>query len=318
MHIETGCECARSSLNRSAASSIRSPPRGISPLGGKHRRFPHHRCGSARARERHSVSQIGVSVADEKAHVEAEGEEAGSQQVTQSRQVGNGEVVGVHPSAPHPVDHPVRQVQQDHHLQGNQQRSVNKGPPSLYLLRFPYPTHVFRFFFSLKKDQSGPIAHFWAAVVLDWDLSRTMLTVEWLTKTWGVLLGCVMKNETNTRPRFDLRYTIHFDWSSSQWRNAFTEEQSDFQIGRHSQKKQSYHQSKLLAWVKIGILTSRFQPNKNRTYWNQNVWFEFRFNAFFFFMTFIWIPNVVWKPWLFDFDMSQKLKLKLQLLRMSS
>lgn len=64
----------------------------------------------------HSVAHISVSVTDEPAHVEAEGEEAGSQQVTQSSQVRDGEVVWVHTSAPHPVDHPVCQVEEDHHL----------------------------------------------------------------------------------------------------------------------------------------------------------------------------------------------------------
>lgn len=65
----------------------------------------------------HSVACISVSVSNEKAHVEAECEEAGPQQVTQGRQVGDGEVVGVHASAPHPVDHPVCQVEKDYHLE---------------------------------------------------------------------------------------------------------------------------------------------------------------------------------------------------------
>lgn len=65
----------------------------------------------------HSVAQITVSVPDEPAHVEAEGQEAGPQQVAQGRQVRDGEVVGVHASTPHPVNHPVGQVEEDHHLQ---------------------------------------------------------------------------------------------------------------------------------------------------------------------------------------------------------
>lgn len=63
-----------------------------------------------------SVSWDGVSVSDKPAHVEAEGEEAGPQQVAQSGQVGDGEVVRVHAAAPHPVDHPVRHIEEDHHL----------------------------------------------------------------------------------------------------------------------------------------------------------------------------------------------------------
>lgn len=69
----------------------------------------------------HSVARISVSVSDEPAHVEAEGKEAGPQQVTQSRQVRDGEVVGVHASAPHPVDHPVCQVEENYHLEEDEE-----------------------------------------------------------------------------------------------------------------------------------------------------------------------------------------------------
>lgn len=77
----------------------------------------------------HSVPQTRVSVPNEQAHVEAEGEEASSQQVPQSSQVGDREVVGVHPSAPHPVDHPVGQVEEDNHLvdRGRCFYSIHKG-----------------------------------------------------------------------------------------------------------------------------------------------------------------------------------------------
>lgn len=64
----------------------------------------------------HSVAWVRVPVADEPAHVEAEGKEASPQQVAQSSQVRDGEVVRVHASTPHPVDHPVCQVEKDHHL----------------------------------------------------------------------------------------------------------------------------------------------------------------------------------------------------------
>lgn len=65
----------------------------------------------------HSVAHITVSVSNEPTHVEAEGEEAGPQQVTQGSKVGDGEVVWVHSSTPHPVNHPVCQVEEDHHLE---------------------------------------------------------------------------------------------------------------------------------------------------------------------------------------------------------
>lgn len=62
------------------------------------------------------VSWYSVSISNKPAHVEAEGEEAGPQQVAQSSQVRDGEVVGVHASAPHPVNHPVCHVEKDDHL----------------------------------------------------------------------------------------------------------------------------------------------------------------------------------------------------------
>lgn len=64
----------------------------------------------------HSVAHVRVSVPDEKAHVKTKGQEAGPQQVPQCCQVRDGEVIRVHTSTPHPVYHPVSQVQQDDHL----------------------------------------------------------------------------------------------------------------------------------------------------------------------------------------------------------
>ena len=71
----------------------------------------------------HLVAHVIFSVPDEPAYVEAEGEEAGSQQVTQGSQVGDGEVVGVHASTPHPVDHPVCQVEEDNHLEQDKEEA---------------------------------------------------------------------------------------------------------------------------------------------------------------------------------------------------
>lgn len=95
----------------------------------------------------HSVARVGVSVSDEPAHVEAEGEEAGPQQVTQSSQVGDGEVVRVHASAPHPVDHPVRQVEKDYHLRTRQRQT--------FFFSFFFKNRNHRCFGVLKKQQRG-------------------------------------------------------------------------------------------------------------------------------------------------------------------
>lgn len=65
----------------------------------------------------HSVAHVSVSVPDEPAQVEAQGQEASPQQVTQGGQVRDGKVVRVHAPTPHPVDHPVCQVEEDHDLQ---------------------------------------------------------------------------------------------------------------------------------------------------------------------------------------------------------
>lgn len=81
----------------------------------------------------HSVAHVRVSVPNEPAHVEAEGEEAGPQQVTQSSQVRDWEVVGVHASAPHPVHHPVCQVEKDYHLEEDE-AEANLVVPCMSLL----------------------------------------------------------------------------------------------------------------------------------------------------------------------------------------
>lgn len=47
---------------------------------------------------------------------ETEGQEAGAQQVPQSRQVGDGEVVGVQTSSPHQTDNEIGNIEQDGHL----------------------------------------------------------------------------------------------------------------------------------------------------------------------------------------------------------
>lgn len=62
------------------------------------------------------IPNIGVPVTDEPEDVEAEGQEPCSNQVPQSCQVWDGEVVGIQIPAPHPVHHPVSDVEQDEDL----------------------------------------------------------------------------------------------------------------------------------------------------------------------------------------------------------
>lgn len=62
------------------------------------------------------VPNICVSVPNEPEDMEAECQESGAKQVPQSSQVRDGEVVGVQAPAPHPVHHPVCDVQQNQHL----------------------------------------------------------------------------------------------------------------------------------------------------------------------------------------------------------
>lgn len=64
-----------------------------------------------------SVAHVAVLVPYDPQEVEAEGQQRGAQQVPQSRQVGDGEAVGVFAAAPHGVHHPVRYAQQQQHLQ---------------------------------------------------------------------------------------------------------------------------------------------------------------------------------------------------------
>lgn len=52
---------------------------------------------------------------------EAQGEEAGAQQVAQRRQVGDGEVVRVQAPPPHQADDEVGDVEEDGHLEGKGQ-----------------------------------------------------------------------------------------------------------------------------------------------------------------------------------------------------
>lgn len=69
------------------------------------------------------VPDVRVSVPNEPEDMEAECKEPSAKQVPQSCQVRDGEVVGVQAPAPHPVHHPVSDVQENQHL-GRQKDSV--------------------------------------------------------------------------------------------------------------------------------------------------------------------------------------------------
>ena len=72
------------------------------------------------------VPDICVSVPNEPEDVEAECQEPGAEKVPQGCQVRDGEVVWVQAAAPHPVHHPVCDVEQDQHLQD---RRASLQPP---------------------------------------------------------------------------------------------------------------------------------------------------------------------------------------------
>lgn len=62
------------------------------------------------------VAYVAVLVPDHPQEVEAQGQEGGAQQVSQRRQVRDGETVRVLPRLPHGMDHPVCYTQQEEHL----------------------------------------------------------------------------------------------------------------------------------------------------------------------------------------------------------
>lgn len=75
------------------------------------------------------VSHIGVPVTDEPEDVKAEGEETCSNQVPQCCQVWDGEVVRIKVPAPHPVHHPVSNVQENENLGGRKKRATSATKP---------------------------------------------------------------------------------------------------------------------------------------------------------------------------------------------
>lgn len=67
-----------------------------------------------------SVPYVAVPVPDHPQEVETEGQQGRAQQVPQSRQVGDGEAVGVFAAPPHGVDHPVGYAQEQQDLRRTQ------------------------------------------------------------------------------------------------------------------------------------------------------------------------------------------------------
>lgn len=77
-----------------------------------------------------SVTHVTVLVPDDPQEVEAKGQQRGSQQVPQRRQVRDGEAVGVFAAPPHGVDHPVSNAQQQQHLEeGEETKDWGWGSP---------------------------------------------------------------------------------------------------------------------------------------------------------------------------------------------
>lgn len=65
------------------------------------------------------VPDICVSVPNEPEDMEAECQQPSAEKVPQGCQVRDGEVVWVQAAAPHPVHHPVCDVEQDQHLENS-------------------------------------------------------------------------------------------------------------------------------------------------------------------------------------------------------
>lgn len=77
------------------------------------------------------VPYIRVPVTDEPEDVKAESQETCSNQISQSCQVWDGEVVRVEVPAPHPVHHPVSDVEKNEHLGGRKKRATSASRPAL-------------------------------------------------------------------------------------------------------------------------------------------------------------------------------------------
>lgn len=99
-----------------AIQSTHIPTRlkGHKKLDGRQQGSCHHRCTFVKSC---SVAYIAVLVSYDPQEVEAERQQGGAQQVTQSCQVRNGKAVWIFAALPHGVHHPVCYAQQKQHLQ---------------------------------------------------------------------------------------------------------------------------------------------------------------------------------------------------------
>lgn len=99
------------------------------------------------------IPHIRIPVTNKPEDMKAESKEPRSDQVTQRCQVGDGEVVRIEVPAPHPVHHPVSNVEQNENLGGRQKRATSaptSATPVLMeqhcspspLLPFVCPRHV--------------------------------------------------------------------------------------------------------------------------------------------------------------------------------
>lgn len=104
-----------------AIQSTHIPTRlkGHKKLDGRQQGSCHHRCTFVKSC---SVAYIAVLVSYDPQEVEAERQQGGAQQVTQSCQVRNGKAVWIFAALPHGVHHPVCYAQQKQHLEDKERR----------------------------------------------------------------------------------------------------------------------------------------------------------------------------------------------------
>ena len=150
------------------------------------------------------VSHIGVPVTDEPENVKAESEETCSNQVPQRCQVWDGEVVRVEVPAPHPVHHPVSNVQKNENLGGRKKRATSatnpdRCKPSLRgASAGATPAGQVR----LKDTQPHPEERSW------WEVSTTLLSAA----LQAFNAGCIPK-ATSTAQRGTWRVSVG-PWAS--------------------------------------------------------------------------------------------------------
>lgn len=81
------------------------------------------------------VSKSSLSRADHHNQPEAQSQEASTQQVTESCQVGDGEVVWIQAPAPQPAHHQAGHIEQNPHLHSDSSHTCFKDEDSLFLFK---------------------------------------------------------------------------------------------------------------------------------------------------------------------------------------